>query len=1346
MTLTTEHRSRKTWRSLFTRALTAITIIALASATGDPAVIAQTDQIRLAEQAATNEQAKQFALDMLGTTFPASKSAAEAALRGGDRELTDYARTGLEEAKRQDLAQILVTISGISGQKVQEEAAKALDTNDPQVMADFMENGWQRAQAVDDRATAWEAAKAPEGTSLKTAADAALKDGTPEALSDFASTGADIARAHDARRDVYELTRSPFPSVVRGANEAIQVGTETAINSYLRYGQFVDAAQDTEKMDISNLVDTATAQSAKAEEAASLAAQNADQARRSTELSKQATERAKNEAIAADGAQIRAGNAATAAGQLATQSATAADNAVAAAAEAKRALAQTADALSRAASAAATARIAANEAAARAAAAGMDATVAHQARVAAEQARNAAAAADNAAKSFDYANDAAKHARDAGGAASSAAGNADAAAHAAEQAAAAAGAGDAAAAEARAGATRARAAASRARASAKEVDALVGQISSLVEQARVAAREAAEHARLSAQAAEEAVSHAGNAADSAQKAGINAKDAQTAASKAIEVMNLATKTAEFARTAADQRLAQEADFLKAQAKQAREVQDARDAIKAEQLKKQKSLEADLAKLAEIAAQSDTTVVDTAQVKQLAVSAVQVADPAVAGGAKVALQTGSDADLKAFVGSYQDLTYQDDLGQVQHLWQTDPNEEIRHQADLMVEQSPSVIKGFLDTDLTELRKPGLIQHTWQLRAQGETAVQTAADAALQANTYDALDSFVNGGGFDRARYEDQLRLAYDLASTGTPEVKAAAEAAVLGDRAGLDEFVQIEMYRRGAADAQRATHDGHINALLQRGYAAAQRAAESASNAQQSYFAAQGDAAQATKYAQEAESWAGKAQESANLAAGHVKSAEGSLAFALEQQQRAHTAANQAEADAAKATANADQAASYAAAAHQSANEAASSAASARASAAAAGQDAELASQAATEAYNAAMQMDLQERAEAQEAAAAGISENPQDSVIESIREIIGKEALNLILDLIGVTDAINCFKGDVAGCLWTALNFLPVGKLVKMGKAIPAVKKLIGKLPDIKRLMGTKAAARAQRAEDSLTATVSCALARTDRSPTYRFARYETGRDRGPVFRPAASRCEGYPRVFKAVTLDLNTLTADEMNVFMRWDKQRPLIDINAKDILRVDLVEGYPLPPESSLHPVIDSLKSKIRFQDVTVDGPHRLNDSAVKGLKEDRAPDRLPFDSRKVSRDDMQNQLAQAEAMISKNAHGNAVRLNQRDTFATLVDDGKGGTILQEVATSRGRPDINLWAEAENNAKTTKIEYDLPSSNRGVGHAQAAFDANPDAQVLLLTAGGPRVFTGDIRKVIEANLAAAKALERRS
>lgn len=946
---------RESWRGFITRVFTVIVTIAVGSAVGNPAAVAQSEQIRLAEQAATNEQARTFALDMLGTTFPASKNAAEAALRGGDRELTAYASGGMDEAKRQDLAQILVIISGLSGQKVQEEAAKALSSNDPVVMADFMENGWQSAQVVDDRAVAWEASQAPDGSSLKAAADAALQENTPDALSEFAATGADIARAHDRRREVYELTNSPFPAVAAGASEAIQVGTDTAIESYLRYGQFVDAAQDMETMDITNLVDIATAQSAKAEESASLAAQDADQARRATELSRQATQLAKDEAMSADGAQVRAGNAAAAAGQLATQSAAAADNAVAAAAEAKQALAQTADALSRAASAAATARMAANEAASRASAAGVDASMTYQAGVAAERARDAAAAAEDAANSFAHADAAAGYARSAGGAAASAAGNADAAAAAAEQAAAAAGAGDQAAAEARAGAARARAAANRARASANEVDGLVAQISSLVEQARTAAREAAEHARRSAQAAEDAARFAGDAAESARRAGVNAQDAQDAAVKSIDAMNLAAQTAEVARTAADQRLTQEAEFLKDQARQARDIQDARDAISTQQQAKRQALEDDLVKLADVAANPESSSIDAAEVKQLAVSAVQVGSPAVAGGAKVALQTGNDADLKAFVSQYENLAYQDDLGQLYHVWQTDPSEEVRNRADLLVEQSPAEIHRFLTEELPELHKPDLIQRTWQLRDQGGTGVQTAADNALRTNTYDALHEFVYGGGFDKARYEDQLRLAYDLASTGTPEVKAAAEAAVLGDREGLDEFVSIEMYRREAADAQRATHDEHINALLQRGFAAAQRAAESASKAQQSYYA---------------------------------------------------------------------------------------------------------------------------------------------------------------------------------------------------------------------------------------------------------------------------------------------------------------------------------------------------------------------------------------------------AQADALISKRVHGAEVRLNQRDTYFRQVDDGMGKMVFEEVTTSRGRPDLNLWFTKEGRGISTKIEYDLPSSPRGIGHAMAAFDANPEAQVLLLTAGGPGTLSGDVRKVIEANLEAVKQL----
>ncbi|AKK03957.1 ALF repeat-containing protein [Corynebacterium epidermidicanis] len=1066
------HNKSKPWVQILTRILTAITVIALASGASNPAAIAQTDQIRLADKAATMQQAREFALEMLQSTFPASKNAAEAALRGGDKELQAYASVGMDEAKRQDLSQILVTISTLSGKQVQQDAAAALATQDVETMAKFIDSGWQQAQTVDDRATAWDAAKAPEGSSLKAAADQALKDNTAEALSEFASHGADTARAHDARREVYELTRSALPSVAAGASEAIRVGTDTAVTTYLRYGQFVDAAQDMEEMDISALVEVANTQSVKAEEAASVAAQHADGAKRATELSKQATERAKNEAIAADGAQIRAGNAAAAAGQLATQSAASADNAVAAAAEAKQALAQTADALSRAAAAAATARMAANEAAARASAAGLDANMAYQARVAAEQARDAASRAEAAAASMSHAEAAAGYARNASGAAASAAMNADASAAAAEQAAAAAGAGDEAAADARAGAARARVAASRARASANEVDGLVVQISGLVEQTRIAAREAAEHARLSAQAAEEAALHAGHAVDSATQAGINAHMAQTAAEKAIEAMNLAVKTAEVARTAADQRLAQEAEFLKSQARQAREVHDARDNAQALEKQRKQSLITEMQQLGAnipdyrdaegpVAEQPGAAAAfsgDINQLRQATVAAVLVGGPAVSGAAKTALSGNHDADLRKFAEQgYRAAVSMDERALLDQWWMTDPNEDVRFDSGYYANAADEVVHWFATDEVQNLRKPALIQRTYQLRATGGTGVQAAADKALQANTYDALDTFVNGGGFDKARYEDQLRTAYDLASTGTPEVKAAAEAAVLGDRAGLDEFISIEMYRRGAADAQRSTHDGHINALLQRGFAAAQRAAESASSAQRSYFAARGDAVQATKYAQEAASWSGKAQESANLAAGHVQSAEGSLAFALEQQQRAHTAANQAEADAAQASANADQAASYAAAAHQSANEAASSAASARASAVAAGKDADLAAAAADDAYRMAMEKWHAEQVEIQAAndlkVQAGEQPDQPAGMLETIKEKIGKEALDLILDLIGVTDAINCFKGDIAGCLWTAVNFLPVGKIFKAGKAIGAIRILIGKVPEIKKAL-----------------------------------------------------------------------------------------------------------------------------------------------------------------------------------------------------------------------------------------------------------------------------------------------------
>ena len=75
--------------------------------------------------------------------------------------------------------------------------------------------------------------------------------------------------------------------------------------------------------------------------------------------------------------------------------------------------------------------------------------------------------------------------------------------------------------------------------------------------------------------------------------------------------------------------------------------------------------------------------------------------------------------------------------------------------------------------------------------GGDNTRAAADAALRDGGYDTLDDFVNGGGYDKARYSDQLQQTYHLVETGGPEVKAAAEAAIVGGRKTLDEFITIE---------------------------------------------------------------------------------------------------------------------------------------------------------------------------------------------------------------------------------------------------------------------------------------------------------------------------------------------------------------------------------------------------------------------------------------------------------------------------------------------------------------------------------------------------------------------------
>lgn len=1042
--------------TLYRRLIAALLVSAVVATTSQAEAIAQNDAQRLAEEITASAEARSFAVSMLNSPFQASWQAAIDALGGSDQQWSDYVNETREAAQRQDLRQILTTLATIGGPNVQQRANELLNSGTTEQMGEFIDSGWEDKQLQDDLETAWQAtAEADEGSTLKRAADEALRDRSPDALAEFAATGADIARSHDRKRQVYELTNSPLPSVAAGASEAVKVGTDTAIEGFLRYGQFVAAAQDAERMDIAQLVDLSLKEAKTAANENTKAWMQADRAARAAEAARVATEKSRDEAMAAHTAQTRAGNAAVAAGNLASQAAQVADQAVAASQEARRALRQTADALSRAASAAARAQAAASAASAAASAAAYDRNQAAAARKAAEQARNAAQAAQRSVEAYNYAAEAAGHAQAAGRAAGSAAANADAAAAAATNAANAAGVSEHAAAEAHAGAARARAAAARARNAADQVDGLVGQIQRLVDDVQQAAENAAAHANNAATAADDAAREAGNARYAAEFAGKHADTAAAAAERSRQNVELAVKTHEVSTISADQRFEDERAFLKEQAITAREVQDAQDHAAAEENRRREDLTTQMEELVralpedEAAFTADEEAISS--VRQLALAAAQVGTPAVAGAAKVALEGNTAEDLRDFAfRGYPDAIANDDLNTVSYLALYDPNENIRTEADLVGYEDPAAIAEFLHVTLPAMRAPELLAKAWELRDTAGLNTQEAADDAIRDNTFDKLDVFVNGGGFERARLADQLEEAYALVESGSPEVKMAADIAVTGDRAGLNEFITVEQYRRAMLDHQRDAHNANVVALLDMGAQAADSASEQAANARAAHQRAIGSAQRAEEYAKEARGWAGRAADSAKRAQEHVASAKQALQFAEQQRQRAHDAATAAEADAVRASSNADRASTYAATARASANHAAAEASSARESANAANQDAAAASQAANDAYLAAWQLELSELEQARSAAAEGLLTVEPQSAVETIRAAIGKESLDVILDFIGIGDILKCFKGQFNGCIWAGLGLLPLGKATKAIKAMPAIRRLIAKSNDIK--------------------------------------------------------------------------------------------------------------------------------------------------------------------------------------------------------------------------------------------------------------------------------------------------------
>ncbi|MEJ4097825.1 hypothetical protein [Corynebacterium bovis] len=1089
-------------------------------------------------------------------------------------------------------------------------------------------------------------------------------------------------------------------------------------------------------MQVSDLVTMAVDEAARANEATSLALQQADRAARAAENAREATDRARDEARQAGDAQVRAENAANAAGTLANRSAEVADQAVAAAQDARRALQQTADAMSRAASAAARARAAAGAASARASAAARDASVARDARIAAEQARDAAKAARDSAAAFDFAATSAGHADNAARAAGSAAANADAAAAAAGEAAQAAGVSEGAAAEARAGAARARAAAGRARAAAGEVDRIVGRIRSLVDEVRRAATEAAEHASRSADAADAAVREAGNADYAARMAGRHADDAAAAAEASRKNIDLAERVGEVAGAVARDRLDAEGAFLRDRALAARAAQDARDAAAEETARRRDDLAARMAVLDGAGATADP---GSAEVRGAVVAAAQVGGPAVAGAARVALEGGTADDLRGFVRvSYPEAVAADNATRVRNLWATDPDDAVRAAADRMADAGPDEVAEFLATTVPELRLPGLRARAWALREGAGPAVTRAADDALRTNTAPALEGFVTGGGFERARQVDQIREAYALADSGGPEVKAAAQAAVVGDRAMLNDFIVVGQYVRQGLDDQRAAHDAQIAGMLQSGRRVADSASAMAADARAAHYRAVGSAARAAEFAAEARGWSGQAQAAAQAARESVGRAEQSLRFAEAQQTRAWQAARAAQQDAEQATTNAARATSFATDASAAAAEAAASARDARASAVAAGEDAQRASDAAAEAYASAVELQEREQAEIQDNLVAQGEDPAPASFLDVLKETVGQQALDLLLDIIGVNDLLDCAKGELSGCLLTLLNF--AGPIVKVARNFSTIRWIISKVDDVAAAWKTRKAARVKKA-DAVFDAPACAMrpARFSGPARMLTAGYRWAAAGAGVLRQVAASCPApylKPKRASYYRVNINELTPDELNVFQRWDKTRELSEA------AIDrFPEGHKLPDD--IGGIVESLKAKITKHDIEIKAPHRLNQgidpaSPTRDLGLLNAAEQ----ERKIAQDRYQNVMAAAEIRFARSNGAAFARLNQRDISMVRK---LANQVYERVARSRGRPDVATASEKGD--VNVKIEFDTKSSNRGIGHAEQLLDADPNAKVFLveLTSGKDgSLLSKELREVLDKNAPAFAALEQ--
>jgi RHS repeat-associated protein len=131
----------------------------------------------------------------------------------------------------------------------------------------------------------------------------------------------------------------------------------------------------------------------------------------------------------------------------------------------------------------------------------------------------------------------------------------------------------------------------------------------------------------------------------------------------------------------------------------------------------------------------------------------------------------------------------------------------------------------------------------------------------------------------------------------------------------------------------------------------------------------------------------------------------------------------------------------------------------------------------------------QKQTEAEAAARAAAAASAATAAAKKNKEGLVHQVISLVGDLIGVNDAVNCFtKGDIMGCISTALTFVPWGKIfeaIKVGReafkvwhAIEDAENAVKDAEDLERAAAETAdvAANEAKGADTEAAAVSCPI------------------------------------------------------------------------------------------------------------------------------------------------------------------------------------------------------------------------------------------------------------------------------